>query len=151
MAKAISEGVSAKHASRIMLYSDSKGKREVIDRFKHKSSIDMVIIGPSLFDGLSFDYDLCRFLVIAKVPYPDLSSKFVKKKMEKNHDWYASQAALSIVQGVGRGVRAEDDWCVSYILDGCFPYLLRQTLGMFNTTISNRFRLLEYRDLLNKI
>ena len=136
MADKIIQGVSPQNAERILMYKDSKDKREVLDRYRYQDGT--VIIGPSLFDGLSFDDDLCRFLVIAKVPYPDMKNNFVKKKMERNYDWYAGQASLSIIQGVGRGVRSETDWCYSFILDGCFSALARNSGGMYSPQFRNR-------------
>jgi Rad3-related DNA helicase len=118
------------------MYRDSKDKREVLDRYRYEEG--SVIIGPSLFDGLSFDDDLCRFLIIAKVPYPDMKNNFIKKKMEKDYDWYAGQASLSIIQGVGRGVRSESDWCYSFILDGSFSMLARNYGGMYSPQFRSR-------------
>lgn len=136
MSKRIQEGLNKKNKSRVLLYTDSKSKREILEEYKFNSN--SILIGPSLFDGLSFDDDLCRFLVVAKVPYPDLKSEFVKRKAEDNYSWYAGQASLSVIQGIGRGVRSESDWCYSFIIDGCFDNLYHQTRRMYGNHISSR-------------
>lgn len=122
---------------RMQTYDNSKNKREILGKFRYYDNA--ILIGPSLFDGLSFDDDLCRFLIIAKVPYPDLSSNFIKKKMQTNFLWYSGQASLSIIQGVGRGVRSENDWCYSFILDGCIEKLLEINSKMYGKQILSRF------------
>lgn len=121
---------------RVLLYKNSKDKRDVISKFKFTEGA--ILIGPSLFDGLSFDDDLCRFLIITKVPYLDMSNEFIKEKLKTNYMWYYSQASLSIIQGVGRGVRNEHDWCYSYILDGGFGKLYKTTRSMYGNHISSR-------------
>ena len=136
MTNLIYEGLDSDKKGRILQYNNSKSKQEILDEYKYcKNSI---MIGPSLFDGLSFDDDLCRFLIIVKVPYPDLKSEFIRKKAENNYNWYAGQASLSVIQGVGRGVRSEHDWCYSFILDGCFCGLYQQTYKMYGNHISSR-------------
>ena len=124
--------------NRIILYDDSKGKDEAIAYFK--SCEDKILVGPSLIEGLSFDDDLCRFQIIMKVPYPSLADKFVKAKQEINPSWYSNTAAISILQGVGRGIRSEYDWCVTFILDGCFTYLLQSSYSMFPIEFINRIK-----------
>lgn len=78
------------------------------------------------------------FLIIAKIPFLDLKNEFIAQKMKRNYKWYNSQAALQIIQGVGRGVRSENDWCVSFILDGCFDNLTRCTGDMFTDKFLDR-------------
>lgn len=148
MSKKIYDGLDKNAQKRVLLYNDSKDKREVLNEYKYNTN--SILIGPSLFDGLSFNDDLCRFLIIAKVPYPDLKSEFIKKKASINYNWYAGQASLSVIQGVGRGVRSETDWCYSFILDGCFENLYKQTYRMYGTHISSRMiKINEKLEVLN--
>lgn len=123
--------------NRMLTYDNSKDKREVIGKYRYLEN--SILVGPSLFDGLSFDDDLCRFLIIVKVPYPDLKNNFVRRKSDGNFKWYSGQASLSIIQGVGRGVRNENDWCYSFILDGSIDGLLRTNSSMYGKQILNRF------------
>ena len=77
-AKKLYEDVDADSRKRLLVYDDSSEKAESIEIFKN--STDMVLVGPSLIEGLSFDDDLCRFQIIMKVPYPSLKDKFVAEK-----------------------------------------------------------------------
>jgi len=77
--------------------------------------------------GVDLKYDLCRFNIIVKCPYPDTKDLRVNELLNnrKAWNWYRYQAIKNLVQAYGRGVRAEDDWCDTYILDSSFGYLRR--------------------------
>lgn len=146
-AKALKEGLSAKNAKRLILYEDTASKNESLELYK--CSENRVLVGPSLIEGLSFDDDLCRFQIIMKVPYPSLADKFVSAKMNYDKQWYSNTTAISILQGVGRGVRNMHDWCVTFILDGCFERLFYSSYNMFPPEFSKRIQVIESYHLLN--
>jgi len=83
-----------------------------------------ILISPSITEGLDLKDDKARFAIIVKVPYPNLSDAWVKRRMEISDEWYKRQALISIIQGCGRIVRHHDDWGYTYILDSSFQYLL---------------------------
>jgi Rad3-related DNA helicase len=111
---------------------------------------DKILVGPSLIEGLSFDDDLCRFQIIMKVPYPSLADKFVKAKKDINPAWYSNTTAISILQGVGRGIRNENDWCVTFIFDGCYSYLMRNAGNMFNNDFMKRIQVISPNSIVPK-
>lgn len=148
MAKDIRDLLPKDKQSRLLLYETSREKSDRLAEFSHGSSKNKVLIGPSLFDGISLDDDLCRFLIIAKIPYPDLSNNFCNKKREKNPLWYSGQAALNIIQGVGRGVRSETDWCQTFILDDCFDMLMRVSNAMFSNDFKRRINVITEQSLV---
>lgn len=137
-AKALMDSVPMNVKKRLILYDGSKEKDEAIGYFK--SCTDKILVGPSLIEGLSFDDDLCRFQIIMKVPYPSLADKFVKAKQEIKPEWYSNTTAILILQGVGRGIRSEHDWCVTFIFDGCFSYLMQKSYAMFPKEFVSRIR-----------
>lgn len=139
MAKEIRDMLPEEQQKRVLLYENSREKIDALNRYRYGTN-NYVLIGPSLFDGISLDDDLCRFIIIAKIPYPDLSNKFCNKKRELNPVWYSGQAALSIIQGVGRGVRSETDWCQTFILDDCFEMLYRMSNKMFSKDFKGRIQ-----------
>ena len=114
---------------RFQLYNNSSEKHWTIEM--HKALDNSVIIGPTLVEGIDLPDDLCRFIIIAKVPYPNLKDKLVTAKMKLFSQWYDSETANSIIQGIGRGNRHPKDWCVTYILDGCFENLFNKTISQF--------------------
>ena len=146
-AKALKEGLSGDNKKRILLYEDSATKNDSLEVYK--LSKNRVLVGPSLVEGLSFDDDLCRFQIIMKVPYPSLADKFVSAKMNYDNQWYSNTTAISILQGVGRGVRNMHDWCVTFILDGCFLRLFQMSRSMFPQEFCERIKVLSSSTLLN--
>ena len=77
-----------------------------------------ILVSPAFTMGLDMKDDLCRFQILCKVPYPSLQDKQTKERANIDKDWYANQTALALVQSYGRGVRTEEDWCITYLLDG---------------------------------
>lgn len=146
-AKALKDGLSKENAKRIILYEDSASKSESLELYK--ISENRVLVGPSLIEGLSFDDDLCRFQIIMKVPYPSLTDKFISAKMNYDKQWYSNTTAISILQGVGRGVRNMNDWCVTFIVDGCFLRLFQMSYKMFPPEFCQRIKVLDSNLLLN--
>lgn len=124
--------------SRLQLYGSSSEKNWSIEM--HKAIDNSVLIGPTLTEGVDLPDDLCRFIIIAKVPYPNLKDKLVKAKMKLFPKWYDSETANSIIQGIGRGNRNPSDWCVTYILDGCFNNLYNKTSSQFPIELQKRIK-----------
>jgi Rad3-related DNA helicase len=83
-----------------------------------------VLVAPSADRGIDLPDDLCRLCIIAKVPYPNLGDRMVSMRlhMPDGQTWYNVQTVRSIVQAAGRGVRHEEDYCKTVILDSQFVY-----------------------------
>lgn len=103
---------------RLISYEKARDKHRALDEFK--MSADKIISGPSLVEGVNFPDDMCRFIIIMKVPYASLADKLVQAKSELIPGWYQADTANKIIQALGRGIRHKTDWCITYILDGCF-------------------------------
>jgi len=111
---------------------------------------EAILISTYIKEGFDFKDDLCRYLIIPKIPYPSMDDK-IKKRMllsqawflENNKDycnpkiqsdglcrnfscsqpcqrWYIWKTALDVVQMTGRAVRHEEDYAKIYILDSAF-------------------------------
>ncbi len=77
-------------------------------------------------EGVDFPDDLCRFQVIYKMPFPYLGDKQIMTRMKRDGYWYAYKTVASLVQAYGRGMRNEDDYCNTYILDQDIYGVLRE-------------------------
>jgi Rad3-related DNA helicase len=97
---------------------------------EHSFDEDGVLLSSSLWEGVDLKDDLSRFQIIAKVPYPNLSEKRTKNKMQKFPLWYKSQTMTKLLQGFGRSIRSEEDWAVTYVLDSAASDLLLQSKSM---------------------
>lgn len=95
---------------------NTQNRAEQLEKFKD-SNEPLVLISPSMNEGVDLPGDLCRFQIIYKLPYPDLSDKQILLRANADGDWYRYKTALSLVQTYGRGMRHEDDYCVTYLVD----------------------------------
>lgn len=125
---------------RLFIYGNSKQKDEIMDEFKY--SKNGVLVGPTLTEGIDLPNDYCRFIILMKVPYPNITSNIVKKKIELFENWYNSTTSNIIIQSIGRGIRNENDYCTTYILDGCFGSLYQKTLEQYPDYIKNRIKII---------
>ena len=139
-AKAIYDNAPVEIRKRLCMYISSKDKNEQIE--KYTNSKNKVLIGPTLVEGVDLPNDLCRFIIIVKVPYPNIGSKTVKAKMDIFPLWYNSTTSNTIIQNIGRGVRNENDYCTTFILDGCFKSLYEATYDQYPQEIKDRIKLL---------
>lgn len=90
----------------------------------------ILLISPSITEGMDLVGDKGRFAIITKVPYPFLGDAWIKRRMQISKNWYNRQTITGIIQGCGRVVRSKEDWGQVYILDESFSYLYRQTSHM---------------------
>lgn len=127
----IKEYVMANICSERLLANDDSSKRDRIIRQFIGSREPLVLVTPSAYEGVDFKHDICRWQVVCKMPYPDLADKQVRRRMELDRKWYQWRAVLRLVQTYGRGMRAEDDWCRTYILDESFSRLMQRNMDMF--------------------
>ena len=125
---------------RMLLYNGSREKTTCIKI--HELSDNTILVGPSLNEGIDLPGELCRFIIIMKVPYPSLADKLVKEKMKLFPLWYNATTSNDIIQGIGRGVRFDGDWCVSYILDACFWKLYLETQDQYSNEFKNRLNII---------
>jgi len=94
----------------------NKNREEILSKFE-KSKKPLVLLSPSMNEGVDLPYDKCRFQIIYKLPFPNTSDKQVNIRIKKDKYWYPYQTVLNLVQSYGRGMRAEDDYCQTYIID----------------------------------
>jgi len=108
--------------------SSNMSRDEVIDYYLNNAEKrPMILVSPSVTEGMDLIGDRGRFAIIAKVPYPHLGDAWVKRRMQLSKSWYNRQTITGIIQGCGRVVRSKNDWGHVYILDESFAYLYKQT------------------------
>ena len=126
--------------SRILIYNGSHEKSTMIKI--HQMSTNTILVGPTLNEGIDLPGDECRFIIILKVPYPSLGDKYVKEKIKFYPLWYNSSTSNEIIQGIGRGIRYDGDWCVTYIFDACFWNLYNSTLEQYPPELQERINII---------
>lgn len=99
-------------------------KQMLLDAF-YESQDPLILISPSLTEGIDLKDELSRLCIICKVPYPSLADKWTKTKMENDREWYLTQTCTTLVQMSGRSIRSKEDFATTYILDSDFMNLAR--------------------------
>jgi Rad3-related DNA helicase len=93
-----------------------------------KTSEPMILVSPSMSEGVDLPYEKCQFQVIYKIPFPYLGDKQINSRRKQDPKWYAYKTIMTLIQAYGRGMRAEDDFCATYILDGNVNMLFNNPL-----------------------
>jgi len=107
-------------SSRFILNNDPmfRNTAEAVQHFRElKPSTGAIMVSPSVGTGFDFPGDDCRYQIIAKVPFPDSRSPVMQARQERDADYFAYITAQNLVQMAGRGMRSEDDWCETFIVD----------------------------------
>jgi Rad3-related DNA helicase len=100
----------------IMIAHGRSNAREVVARFK-AAKAPCVLVSPVMEEGYDFPYDECRYQIIVKVPFVDTRSLITQARAASDKGYLNYLTALSLIQMVGRGMRAEDDSCETFIID----------------------------------
>lgn len=106
---------------------NSRNREYQLHRFE-ESQENKVLVSPSMSEGVDLPYEKCQFQVIYKIPFPYLGDRQVNQRRKKDPKWYAYKTVMTLLQAYGRGMRAEDDYCETYILDGNIRMLLNNHL-----------------------
>lgn len=129
---------NSKYKERFLTYSNTYEKIEAIR--KHKASENTILIGASLVEGVDLPDEHCRFIIMTKIPYPNLGDTLIRRSMETIDGWYDYQTSIQIIQMLGRGIRHKSDWCVTYLLDSHFQKFFTYPYSYLPKYISNRVR-----------
>ncbi len=116
---------NAVDTSRFLFYQNAKEKEEQIELLRN-SNKPYILIGPSMYEGIDLPDDLCRFQILVKVPYAQISG-YVKKKMERYPFWYKRNCVEKVVQAIGRSNRHKNDYSTIYLLDNLFEKIIYDT------------------------
>lgn len=127
-----------KFKNKIKTYNSSYEKQILINELKDKK--DFFIAGPSLLEGIDLKDDISRCQIFMKIPFLNLGDSYVEEKKKRDDRWYIWKTALSFIQGLGRSVRNENDYCDTYILDSGFSRLVNS--NMLGRVIKKRLKII---------
>lgn len=115
----ITNFIKGKLSSNIrFLFRDDASNNEAILKEHYESDFPTVLVSPSLAFGVDLKDHLARFQIIVKLPFPPLSSKYIKKLFDLDKEWYENKMLNALVQACGRATRSKNDFSTTYILDG---------------------------------
>jgi len=107
---------------RLIFHDSATREKSLTDHLT--STLETVLVSPSMINGVDLKDDFSRFQVILKVPFPNLVSTKIKKRLESRPDWYNWKTLVDLLQSYGRSIRNDEDWAETYILDECFDQIL---------------------------
>ena len=113
-----------------LIFHGSINKEEML-KHHFESNKPTVFVSPSVSHGVSFDHELARFQIIAKIPYPSLASVKNKKRKEQKPEWYSWITCAVLQQMFGRGIRSTTDYCDTIIIDSSFGDILKYSSNYF--------------------
>lgn len=113
-----------------LLMPRGNDRQDILDIF-YNTNEPLVLISPSLTEGLDLKDDLSRFCLICKVPYASLADQWVKERAAKDNIWYMTSTAQTLIQMTGRSIRSADDYCDTYILDSNFEDFAKKSYNIF--------------------
>lgn len=93
-------------------------KKEKLEQFK--TTRGSILIGSGFYEGIDLKYDLARWQVVLKIPYPNLSDSSNRWIANNDSEYYAWITARDLLQASGRTTRSEDDFSVTYVFDLCW-------------------------------
>ena len=120
-----------------LISHNSDNRERILDYFE-KDENPLVLVSPSMSEGVDLPYDKCRFQVIYKIPFPYLGDKQINMRRKKDQKWYAYKTVMTLMQAYGRGMRAEDDYCYTYILDSDINMVLKSPI--YRSLVPDFFR-----------
>lgn len=127
--------IPIKNRTRYLFYRTPAEKDRAVAELK-SSKDPLIIVGPSLYEGLDLKDDEGRFNILIKVPYPGIDD-YVKAKMERIPFWYSRVTLEKVVQAIGRTNRSVEDYSTTYLLDSMFDKIA----DGFNEDMSGRLKL----------
>lgn len=102
------------------MFVHGRGNRaEVIERFKRWPA-PAILVSPSVDTGYDFPADQARFVIVGKLPFQSVSDKLVKARQRIDPEYQLLITADTLQQMTGRGMRSEQDWCETAIVDDAF-------------------------------
>ncbi len=108
-----------------LLVHDAKNFATTLEQF-YASDDNKVLVSPVCQQGVDFKYDRARFQIILRVPFLNVSDKFIEYKIKRDFNWYNHQALVVFGQQTGRINRADDDFGVTVLMDSRFKDFLHK-------------------------
>lgn len=113
----------SKYSSRMLVNTKGESATAAIQGFKDAPP-PAVLVSPSVSTGIDFPYKDAEYQIILKIPFQDGRSKIIQARQADDKDYGAYRAMQSLVQTVGRTMRAKDDRSESFLIDDHISWFL---------------------------
>lgn len=108
-----------------MIVHRSGGAAEAMREFCDSPS-PRILVSPSMEEGVDFVGDLCRWQIVAKVPFADSRDPVTKARMDEDRGYGKHVAGMRLEQMAGRPMRSTEDWAETFIIDGHWAWFRRE-------------------------
>jgi hypothetical protein len=112
-------------------FLNKENLHEGVEQLK-KAHVGLVILS-NKYDGIDLPYNACRLLVLDGLPEVRRFVDRYEQSVLNDGDGILSRQMQRIEQGMGRGVRANDDYCVVMIMGS------KLTQALFSTSVAGKF------------
>lgn len=111
--------------SSMMIANSSSDTRTQLQRFK-LSKAPSILVTPSMTMGVDLKYKDAEYTIIPKIPFENITDPLFIARSKADPDYGFYIAAQTLLQAIGRAMRAEDDQCETLITDKNFEvYMTR--------------------------
>ena len=114
---------ASKHRGIMIAPRSASELAATVERFRRMRA-PAILISPSVMTGWDFPYTDCEYQILVKVPFPDTRSNIAKARIAATEGYREHLTMQSIVQAAGRGMRADDDQCETFIIDNHAKWFL---------------------------
>lgn len=108
--------------SRMILHERGQDAGDVLRAFR-RAKPGAVLVSPAFNTGTDFPFDQCEYQILAKMPFPDMSSPLVRVRSKNDKDYVAYVTMQNVVQSYGRGNRDIEDQCETFVVDSNFGWM----------------------------
>lgn len=130
-----------------MITHNSRNRIDQLDAFKIRGQMNSdrewgraIMVSPSFDKAVDLPDDECRVVIVCKLPYPYLGSTVMKSRINQSKTYYTHETLMTLIQMVGRHIRSEDDWGITYVLDAGFKGFLKRANDMIPQPIDEAIR-----------
>ena len=107
------------HQASMILHRRGEPITEALAAFDRRPA-PAILVSPSITTGHDFPGSRAEYQILPKLPFPDTRSRIAKARIEHTPDYRDQQTMQTLVQTVGRIVRADEDQGESFLLDNHF-------------------------------
>lgn len=127
-------------AVKVFQQTPSKNLKTILKEFKDYPE-PSILISPSIFEGIDLPDDQSRYQIFVKAPYYSLGDKRIQYILNRYPAIYEKLALYRCIQGTGRSVRSETDFCVTYMLDSNLSRLFKSKHNVWK----DEFKIYKYK------
>lgn len=111
------------------LWHDATTRERVLQEYL-EGDHTKILMACGMSEGLDLAGPTFGFQAVAKIPYPSMADKLIKKWANEDPAWYNWMTVRTLEQMVGRISRGPDDYGVTYILDSSFGNIPKKRMGL---------------------